>query len=56
MTNTNVPAPLPAVASNDGVVLLTPEGGIELRRICRGAWEWVGRDETRRPLVRPALA
>lgn len=33
-----------------------PDGCLELRQLARGAWEWLGADETRRPLVRAGKA
>jgi len=48
--------PLPVVPTERGVVVVTPAGCIELRQLARGAWEWLGDDETRRPLVFPGKA
>jgi hypothetical protein len=45
----------PALRTDGGAVLPTPDGPLELRPLCRGAWEWVGADPTRRPLVRAPI-
>lgn len=49
-------AALRAVPTERGAMILSPEGWIELRPLCRGAMEWLGSDEQRRPLVRCAQA
>ena len=49
-------APIPAVATDRGAVIVTPTGVLELRQLARGAWEWVGEDARRSMLVRPTRA
>lgn len=48
--------PVPAVATDRGAVVITPTGCLELRMITTRRWEWLGQDETRRPLVRAGKA
>lgn len=53
----HAPTPPFAVrATASGAVVSTPAGGLELRHLARGAWEWLGEDQTRRPLIRAAQA